>query len=57
MPAVRFFARLDLDRIFEGTNWCPSISGWALTIVHEDVTFFINPYEAVTVRAARHAEK
>ncbi len=30
MPAVKFFARLDLDQICEGTNGCPSISGWTL---------------------------
>jgi hypothetical protein len=30
MPAVKFFACLDLDQICEGANWCPSISGWTL---------------------------
>jgi hypothetical protein len=30
MPAVKFFARLDLDQIIEGTNGCPSISGRTL---------------------------
>jgi hypothetical protein len=30
--AVKFFVRLDLHPICEGTHWCPSISGWALKI-------------------------
>jgi len=30
MHAVKFFVRLDLNQIFEGTNECPSISGWTL---------------------------
>jgi hypothetical protein len=28
MPAVKISARLKLDENIEGTNWCPSISGW-----------------------------
>jgi hypothetical protein len=31
MPAVKFFACLDLDPICDGHQWCPSISGWALS--------------------------
>jgi cobyrinic acid a,c-diamide synthase len=30
MPAVKFYARLDLEQIIEDTNGCPSISGWTL---------------------------
>jgi hypothetical protein len=28
MPAVKIFARLELDETIERTNWCASISGW-----------------------------
>jgi hypothetical protein len=40
MPAVKFFARLDLDQIGESTNWCPSISGWTL---NSDGQVFCSP--------------
>jgi hypothetical protein len=30
MSAAEFFVRLERGPICEGTNWCPSISGWTL---------------------------
>jgi hypothetical protein len=45
MPAVKFFVRLDLDQIIEGTNyWCPSISGWTLTNAHPEMAVFVGFY-------------
>jgi len=45
MPAVKFFVRLDIDQIIEGTNyWCPSISGWTLTNAHPEMAVFVEFY-------------
>jgi hypothetical protein len=52
MPAVKFFARLDLDQIYESTNWGPSISGWTLTSRKEEISMKYSrkskiPYEEI----------